>query len=106
MHVTDGRMALSDELTIRRLRQWAGQGSYGRGKQYFDEGRVIHLLEHKGKINATVAGRQEYRVRIWDGPDGTEFSCDCPVGMRDDFCKHCVAAVLAWLEPRPGPRTH
>lgn len=88
-------MGLSDELTIRRIRQRAGSRSYGRGEEYFHEGRVIHLVEYKGSINATVAGTHEYRVRIRDGPAGPDFSCDCPVGMRDNFCKHCVATVLA-----------
>ena len=26
-----------------------------------------------------------------------DYSCDCPVGSDGAFCKHCVAAALAWL---------
>jgi uncharacterized Zn finger protein len=36
-------------------------------------------------------------VRLW-AEDGLVFSCDCPLGLDGEFCKHCVAAGLAWLE--------
>lgn len=31
-----------------------------------------------------------------------DYSCDCPVGSDGAFCKHCVAAALAWLNRDAG----
>jgi len=33
-----------------------------------------------------------------------EGSCSCPVGKSGGFCKHCVAAGLAWLEEQKKER--
>jgi len=32
--------------------------------------------------------------------DSVAYDCDCPVEQEGDFCKHCVATALAWLEQR------
>ncbi len=99
----DGCMGLSEYLTSSRIRQLAGSRYFDRGEGYFLGDRVIRLVERNGKITATVAGSHDYRVRIWNDGGGLEFSCDCPIGMRDgDFCKHCVATALAWLEQQSG----
>ena len=91
-------MALSDHLTNRRIRQWAGGRSFERGQAYFEEGPVSALKERNGRISASVRGTHNYRVTLWEEDDTTEYACDCPVGLRGDFCKHCVATALAWLE--------
>ena len=36
-------------------------------------------------------------MRLW-AEDSLVFSCDCPLGLDGEFCKHCVAAGLAWLD--------
>ncbi len=80
------------------LIEFAGERYFGRGEKYFHEGRVRSLVEHEGTVAAKVAGTHEYRVRLW-GEDGELLhSCDCPLGMDGEFCKHCVAVGLAWLE--------
>ena len=38
-------MAISDYLTTRRIRQWAGGRSFERGEAYFEEGLVSALRE-------------------------------------------------------------
>ena len=91
-------MSLSEILTDSRVRQLAGSGAYARGEGYYLEDRVVHLTELNEKIAATVAGTHDYRVRLWQDGDALGYSCDCPVGWRDDFCKHCVATALTWLE--------
>ncbi|MCU7838981.1 MAG: SWIM zinc finger family protein [Candidatus Thiodiazotropha sp. (ex Troendleina suluensis)] len=91
-------MALSDHLTNRRIRQWAGGRSFERGQAYFEEGLVSALKERNGRIGASVRGTHNYRVTLWEEDDTTEYACNCPVGLRGDFCKHCVATALAWLE--------
>ena len=90
-------MALSEILSDSLVSQLAGPGAYARGEGYFLEDRVVRLTELNEKISATVAGTHDYRVRLWQHDDGLGYSCDCPVGWRDDFCKHCVAVALEWL---------
>lgn len=75
----------------------AGSRSYARGGGYYLEERVVHLGALNEKISATVAGTHDYRVTLWEDGDGLGYSCDCPVGLRDDFCKHCVVVALEWL---------
>jgi uncharacterized Zn finger protein len=81
--------------TLRRL---AGVTSFGRGEDYFASGRVRSLAEYEGTITARVVGNDEYRVKLYAADDLLEYSCSCPVGSEGDFCKHCVAVGLAWLD--------
>jgi uncharacterized Zn finger protein len=75
----------------------AGETYFERGEGYHRGGHVYDLVEHAGVVVAKVAGTEDYRVRLW-ADDGLDFSCDCPLGVDGEFCKHCVAAGLAWLE--------
>jgi uncharacterized Zn finger protein len=73
--------------------------SLERGEDYYLNGQVKALAEHEGTITAKVQGTHPYRVKFWiDEEDDLEYSCTCPVGADGDFCKHCVAVGLAWLE--------
>jgi uncharacterized Zn finger protein len=83
----------------------AGQTYFDRGEDYHRGGHVYDLVEHAGVVVAKVAGTADYRVRLW-AEDGLEYSCDCPLGLDGEFCKHCVATGLAWLEDDfPGRAT-
>lgn len=54
-----------------------------------------------------MRGTHNYRVTLWENNNTAEFACDCPVGLRDEFCKHCVATALAWLKGRvPADKAH
>jgi uncharacterized Zn finger protein len=75
----------------------AGQTYFDRGEDYHRGGHVYDLVEHAGIVVAKVAGTADYRVRLWV-EDGLAHSCDCPLGLDGEFCKHCVATGLAWLE--------
>ena len=75
----------------------AGQTYFDRGEDYHRGGHVHDLVEHAGVVVAKVAGTANYRVRLWV-EDGLAHSCDCPLGFDGEFCKHCVATGLAWLE--------
>ncbi len=79
------------------LLELAGERYFERGEGYYHEGRVRDLLEHEGVIAARVVGTGEYRVRFWAEDEVLDYSCDCPLGMDKEFCKHCVAVGLAWL---------
>ena len=86
------------DLTIRKVRTLAGDLWFARGEAYFQTGRVCDLSEHQGKLSAIVTGTQDYRVRLWWEADQIRFQCTCPLGDEEQFCKHCVAAALAWLQ--------
>ncbi len=76
----------------------AGARSFERGEDYFDGKRVKAMVEHDGMITATVQGGRSYRVKLWIEDEDLDYSCTCPVGNDGEFCKHCVAVGLAWLE--------
>ncbi|NDJ14390.1 MAG: hypothetical protein EBY17_24880 [Acidobacteriia bacterium] len=88
----------------------AGPQTFKRGHQYFATSRVTSLdLDVQAndaacRVHATVEGDRKYLVTLT--ATGTTFthSCDCPMGEKGDFCKHCVAAALAWLKvPKIAP---
>jgi len=89
--------ALENVVTRGALLDLAGERYFERGEDYHRGGHVHDLVEHEGVVVAKVAGTEDYRVRLW-AEDGLAFSCDCPLGLDGEFCKHCVAAGLAWLE--------
>lgn len=93
--------ALLDNLNRQMLFELAGERSFERGEDYFDEERVRSLVEFEGMLAATVEGTEDYRVKLWAESSGLGFTCECPYADEGNFCKHCVAVGLAWLaEPK------
>ena len=92
--------SLIDNLDRRMLLELAGERSFERGEDYFDEERVRSLVEFEGMLAATVEGTEDYRVKLMIGSSGLSFSCECPYADEGNFCKHCVAVGLAWLALR------
>src|SRR5919112_5762571 len=88
---------LVENLTRDAMLRLAGETYFERGEGYHRGEHVYDLVEHEGVVVAKVAGTEDYRVRLWAGDD-LAYSCDCPLGLDGEFCKHCVAAGLAWLE--------
>src|SRR5579864_4806754 len=93
---------MKDLLTREALRQLAGGRSFERGEDYFASGQVTSLVEHAGKLTATVQGTEDYRVALSVCAGELHYDCTCPMGMDGAFCKHCVAAGLAWLAGSSG----
>src|ERR1700730_13611238 len=91
-------LPLPKGLNIRKVRTLAGDLWFARGEAYFQAGRVSDLSEHQGKLSAIVTGTQDYRVQLWTEADEIRFRCTCPLGDDERFCKHGVAAALAWLQ--------
>ena len=94
--------ALEEILTYDLLLGLAGERYFERGEGYYHDGRVHALVEHEGTIVAKVLGMHEYRVRFRVEDDEFVYSCDCPLGVDGEFCKHCVAVGLAWLGGEMG----
>jgi len=90
-------LELKQVLTRQVLRQLAGDRSFERGEDYFDSGQVLSLVEHAGKLIATVQGTDAYQVVLSTDGAALAYTCTCPVGAERSFCKHCVAVGLAWL---------
>ncbi len=90
-------MTLDDILTEDLIATLADPGSHERGENYFLEQRVGRLSVQPARISATVAGTATYRIDIWLADGSIGYACDCPIGVRGVFCKHCVATGLQWL---------
>jgi len=95
---------LNDLIDRRILRQMAGGQSFSRGEEYFENDQVGDLAEYKETITAKVRGTRSYRVKLWAKDGELEYSCTCPIGEDGDFCKHCVATELAWLQGNSGTK--
>jgi uncharacterized Zn finger protein len=89
-----------NDAVVRRL---AGEQSYQRGLDYFSHGHVESLEDGDNEVRAVVRGNQDYTVTLMVDDGVLDYSCDCPVGSDGAFCKHCVAAALAWLNRTAGP---
>ncbi len=92
-------------LTDRFLRRQAGTQTYQSGLSYCQTGHVIELAPKHDSFTAIVSGHYDYEVFIGVGRAGLDFDCECPIGRQGDFCKHCVAACLAWLHNPPSPHS-
>ncbi len=83
-----------NDAVVRRL---AGAQFYQRGLDYFSHGHVESLEDDDNGVRAVVRGNHDYCVTLTSDDGVLDYSCDCPVGSDGAFCKHCVAAALAWL---------
>ena len=76
----------------------AGKAAYQRGEIYYQDGLVGDLRINGNSIIAEVEGTELYRVTLKHTARIFEGSCDCPASENFDFCKHCVATGLKYLE--------
>ncbi|HSW64504.1 MAG TPA: hypothetical protein VLH56_14545 [Dissulfurispiraceae bacterium] len=96
-------MRLDELITKRTLMSLAGDRSFNRGEEYRESGAVGRIAENNGTISAKVRGTHVYEVRLMaEGNGGIDYSCTCPVGRDGEFCKHCVALGLAWIDGAAG----
>ncbi len=93
-------ISLSDLITKEKVRGLSGSTYFKRGEDYFRSGAVFNLAQQGEKITAKVVGTHTYKVAIWKSGRYLEYSCNCPLGYDDEFCKHCVATALAWIEKK------
>jgi uncharacterized Zn finger protein len=93
------RMDLLNKAVLRRM---AGGQSFARGEDYFAGGRVKDVFVDDQRLDALVIGSRKYRVRLWVENEAVQHSCTCPMGEAGNFCKHCVAAAMAYLAESGG----
>ncbi len=88
---------LNDLISPQSLEDLAGSAAFIRGQQYFASGAVALLQADACKLSAHVAGTRDYQVTLRDEDGILGYDCDCPHAAAGNFCKHCVATGLAWL---------
>ncbi len=76
----------------------AGPEVYGRGIDYFQEGRAEANAGGESRLRATVRGSVPYEVELWAEGGPPCWSCTCPYAEDGSFCKHAVAVALL-LDP-------
>lgn len=73
--------------------------SWQRGRQYVNQGAVIHRRRRGTTLLAGCQGSrpQPYRVEIMlNAGRIADAECSCPVG-EGGYCKHTAAVLLTWL---------
>ena len=91
------QMSLREVLDRALLEQLADEASFKRGEDYARRGMVRTIDPTTHALDAMVDGTSPYHVRLWTKAGRVKNSCTYPVGQRDMFCKHCVAAALVWM---------
>jgi len=94
---------MDKSLNLNMIKEYAPARALERGREYYELNLVHHLTENKGIITARVKGNRDYRVRLRMEVEGDlDYSCTCPMGDEGEFCKHCVATALAWINRQDG----
>jgi uncharacterized Zn finger protein len=76
----------------------AGPDVYGRGVDYFRQGRAEAEAAQGSRVRAIVRGSVPYEVELWAEGGHPCWSCTCPFAEDGSFCKHTVAVALQ-LDP-------
>jgi uncharacterized Zn finger protein len=94
---------LSRAMSDAVMRRLAKDDAYLRGVDYDLHGQVESVEEIGDAVRAMVRGNRDYTVELSSEDGVLDYSCDCPPGRDGAFCKHCVAAALAWLNRAAAP---
>jgi uncharacterized Zn finger protein len=92
----------ADLITHQSLQEYAGSSIYPRGVAYWEDDLVQNFGATATRMTAQVYGTSLYNVELWIA-DGLGSECDCMSFVEGDFCKHCVAVGLTWLEQNKSP---
>lgn len=87
-------MALND----RELKRLAGSAAFARGRGYYADGRVRLLKSGTIGYEAEAWGSRTYRLWLKREGERWRWGCACPAADDGSFCKHLVAAALAWRD--------
>ena len=72
---------------------------FERGFDYYQQGKVQQLKVNNHTIRAEVVGNSaNYQITLNHTNHQFEGWCDCPASQNFDFCKHCVATSLAYID--------
>ncbi|SFI90161.1 SWIM zinc finger family protein [Thermoflavimicrobium dichotomicum] len=90
--------SLMKELTIEQVKEWTDAKSFKNGEKYFTKGEVQARTHTSSAIFAKVTGSKNYQVSIRFQEKKLETHCTCPAYRRNKYCKHVVAALIAWIQ--------
>lgn len=85
--------AMLMKLTFDKLREWAGESIFERGRKYIKNVDVLYRTE-EGTLAAWVSGSERYATSVNLG-DGEDPDCLCTCPYDSGPCKHAVAVILA-----------
>jgi uncharacterized Zn finger protein len=91
------------EVDEETLRQLAGEDTFQRGTVLHRDGLVDGVTIDGTIVNAIVASTPPCRVELRVGLGGLTGRGDCPAAIGGDFCEHCVATGLTWLDRNATP---
>ena len=109
----DESSSLIDDPSLATLGQLFNPNTWENGEDYADRNRVTSLTlkpdpnaQSGWVMDAVVRGRMAYNVWLDLGCDESGqwyFSggCNCPVGQRDERCKHLAAVLNVLAEKHP-----
>jgi uncharacterized Zn finger protein len=89
---------LDSVITVDSLKKHAGSTVFQRGQAYFAHDAVGRVRVIGNRVKARVEGSEVYEVELWDETGRLGYDCTCPHAAEGNFCKHCVALGLAWLD--------
>lgn len=95
-------------LSEATIQAHAAPESFSRGQRYYARGAVGGLVLRGTVLHADVEGSQypAYRVRVtFDQAGVTSATCSCPYD-RGGWCKHIVAALLAYIHAPNQVQAH
>ncbi|MDD2237815.1 MAG: hypothetical protein PHG65_11480, partial [Kiritimatiellae bacterium] len=94
---------LKELLTAENVLDAAGPVYFSRGEVYAENGMVRSVHVDGEEIVGEVSGSDLYETCLYELGGELEGSCTCPLGERDEFCKHLVATGLVWIKQQGNP---
>jgi hypothetical protein len=91
-----------NDAIVRRL---ASAPRYARGLDFLAYGHVEHLRDSGTTIRGVVRALSRHAVELSADDGLLDYSCDCEAGRSGEFCIHCSAVALAWIEWSKGRKT-
>ena len=84
-------------LDIEAISAETGATIFKKGEQLLINKKVAVKSRNENSMTAKVSGQSVYRVKLEIADDKiVRASCTCPAISYQEFCKHCVAAALAF----------
>jgi uncharacterized Zn finger protein len=87
--------SLREVYDVDRIARLSGARAYARA-ELIPRRKIENLKIGGGRATATVRGTLPYEIALWiEGQAKPGYSCTCPQGADQKFCKHAAAVALA-----------
>ena len=95
---------VKDAIKEAVLRRMAGDEAFVRGQDYYLHGHVLSIVPNGDRLLGLVRDTRNCQVELEVDDGILDYQCDCAAGVEGNFCKHGVAAGLAWLNKSATPK--